>query len=164
MRPTKVSCIEFEHENHSDETHTYPPPGCCHLTSHCPHCLLAFLCDTESRSAVATRCPDNVLAEDTCGDVPVLKIAAFPPFGQEEAHKVGIKVKGDHDSGEVDVCLPNQHGPACISNSDCCGHAGCLRCARSGYCTAVPGGHRDAGCNRDNQKASRGLFGGNNKQ
>merc|ERR1712064_108265 len=35
-------------------------------------------------------------------------------------------------------CVPNQHGPACSSNSDCDGVTGCVRCAGSGYCTDVP--------------------------
>jgi len=35
-------------------------------------------------------------------------------------------------------CVPNKHGPACSSNSDCGGISGCIRCAGSGYCTDVP--------------------------
>jgi len=35
-------------------------------------------------------------------------------------------------------CIPNTHGPACSSNSDCVSITGCVRCAGSGYCTDVP--------------------------
>merc|ERR1712064_116782 len=41
-------------------------------------------------------------------------------------------------SSPVGECVPNQHGPACSSNSDCDGVIGCVRCAGSGYCTDVP--------------------------
>ncbi|CAE8694622.1 unnamed protein product [Polarella glacialis] len=35
-------------------------------------------------------------------------------------------------------CMKSQHGPACQSDSDCTGLAGCLRCAKSGFCTSQP--------------------------
>lgn len=35
-------------------------------------------------------------------------------------------------------CVTGRHGPACSSDGDCEGLSGCLRCARSGYCTDVP--------------------------
>jgi len=35
-------------------------------------------------------------------------------------------------------CLPSQRGPACKHDSDCAAFGGCLRCARSGFCTDVP--------------------------
>ena len=35
-------------------------------------------------------------------------------------------------------CEPNVHGPACQSDSQCVGHDGCVRCAKSGFCTNVP--------------------------
>ena len=34
-------------------------------------------------------------------------------------------------------CVPNTHGPACKSDSDCA-LPGCVRCAHSGFCTDVP--------------------------
>eukprot|EP00747_Dinoflagellata_sp_TGD_P164574 gnl/TRDRNA2_/TRDRNA2_184681_c0_seq1.p1 gnl/TRDRNA2_/TRDRNA2_184681_c0~~gnl/TRDRNA2_/TRDRNA2_184681_c0_seq1.p1 ORF type:complete len:302 (-),score=35.45 gnl/TRDRNA2_/TRDRNA2_184681_c0_seq1:21-926(-) len=38
---------------------------------------------------------------------------------------------------EATSCTANERGPACTSNEDCSGE-GCLRCAKSGYCTATP--------------------------
>jgi len=35
-------------------------------------------------------------------------------------------------------CLSHQHGPPCYDDSQCNGVTGCIRCARSGYCTDVP--------------------------
>lgn len=40
--------------------------------------------------------------------------------------------------GSVSACVPGRLGPACSYDSDCQGAAGCLRCARSGYCTDQP--------------------------
>lgn len=34
-------------------------------------------------------------------------------------------------------CVPGQHGPKCESNTDCRGVSGCVRCAKSGYCTDI---------------------------
>eukprot|EP00933_Yihiella_yeosuensis_P058001 TRINITY_DN5817_c0_g4_i1.p1 TRINITY_DN5817_c0_g4~~TRINITY_DN5817_c0_g4_i1.p1 ORF type:complete len:216 (-),score=34.87 TRINITY_DN5817_c0_g4_i1:43-690(-) len=36
------------------------------------------------------------------------------------------------------ICQAGRHGPGCASDADCKGHPGCLRCARSGFCTDVP--------------------------
>lgn len=36
------------------------------------------------------------------------------------------------------VCVLNVKGPPCASNADCASLGGCLRCARSGFCTATP--------------------------
>lgn len=36
------------------------------------------------------------------------------------------------------ACEPNARGPRCASSEDCSGLGGCVRCARSGYCTSVP--------------------------
>lgn len=33
-------------------------------------------------------------------------------------------------------CVPNRHGPKCASDADCEGLPGCVRCARSGFCTS----------------------------
>lgn len=35
-------------------------------------------------------------------------------------------------------CVPGKHGPACHTNGDCVGRHGCLRCAKSGFCTDQP--------------------------
>lgn len=35
-------------------------------------------------------------------------------------------------------CEVGSRGPPCQGDGDCSGHGGCLRCARSGYCTAEP--------------------------
>lgn len=35
-------------------------------------------------------------------------------------------------------CELGRRGPPCQGSGDCSGHGGCLRCARSGYCTAEP--------------------------
>lgn len=35
-------------------------------------------------------------------------------------------------------CLRGQRGPVCSANDDCSDKEGCLRCARSGFCTAEP--------------------------
>jgi len=34
-------------------------------------------------------------------------------------------------------CVPGEQGPKCSSDSDCAGLGGCVRCAKSGYCTEV---------------------------
>jgi len=36
------------------------------------------------------------------------------------------------------ACLPNTRGPACHSDWDCAGITGCVRCAKSGFCTNEP--------------------------
>ena len=36
-------------------------------------------------------------------------------------------------------CVRGRHGPPCSSHSNCAGLPNCLRCARSGFCTDVPG-------------------------
>lgn len=36
------------------------------------------------------------------------------------------------------ACVPNEHGPPCRRDSDCQGKSGCVRCARSGFCTQTP--------------------------
>ena len=36
------------------------------------------------------------------------------------------------------VCVKNTHGPLCSADADCIGVQGCVRCAKSGYCTDVP--------------------------
>jgi len=36
------------------------------------------------------------------------------------------------------VCVPDRHGPPCEGDADCSGVTGCVRCARSGFCTTVP--------------------------
>ena len=49
-----------------------------------------------------------------------------------------IKPPPPPPAGSALACVPNKHGPPCASNADCKGKAGCLRCARSGFCTDVP--------------------------
>jgi len=44
----------------------------------------------------------------------------------------------DDSSNVVVSCIPNTHGPACTSDTDCIDVADCVRCASSGYCTDVP--------------------------
>lgn len=39
--------------------------------------------------------------------------------------------------GSATQCVPGQQGPKCSSDSDCQGMGGCVRCAKSGYCTDV---------------------------
>ena len=38
----------------------------------------------------------------------------------------------------VGKCIPNHHGPVCTADSQCASLPGCARCAKSGFCTAVP--------------------------
>jgi hypothetical protein len=38
----------------------------------------------------------------------------------------------------VDHCVSGQHGPPCHPADDCTVHGGCLRCAKSGFCTDQP--------------------------
>lgn len=35
------------------------------------------------------------------------------------------------------MCIPGRHGPFCRSDDDCAGKQGCIRCAKSGFCTGV---------------------------
>jgi len=35
-------------------------------------------------------------------------------------------------------CVSGQHGPPCSSDNDCTDMTGCIRCAKSGFCTDVP--------------------------
>eukprot|EP00930_Biecheleria_cincta_P008709 TRINITY_DN110246_c0_g1_i1.p1 TRINITY_DN110246_c0_g1~~TRINITY_DN110246_c0_g1_i1.p1 ORF type:complete len:326 (-),score=19.18 TRINITY_DN110246_c0_g1_i1:564-1472(-) len=35
-------------------------------------------------------------------------------------------------------CVPGHHGPKCETNVDCTSASGCVRCAKSGYCTDIP--------------------------
>jgi len=35
-------------------------------------------------------------------------------------------------------CVPGVHGPACTADADCTSVTGCVRCAKSGFCTDVP--------------------------
>ncbi|KAG8466362.1 hypothetical protein KFE25_002118 [Diacronema lutheri] len=35
-------------------------------------------------------------------------------------------------------CVPNVHGPPCADDAQCASISGCLRCARSGFCTSTP--------------------------
>lgn len=44
----------------------------------------------------------------------------------------------------VGSCVPGQHGPKCESNADCLGLSGCVRCAKSGFCTDVKLTHSTA--------------------
>jgi len=41
-------------------------------------------------------------------------------------------------SPPTNKCVDGQHGPACKSDSDCTSITGCVRCAKSGFCTNVP--------------------------
>lgn len=34
-------------------------------------------------------------------------------------------------------CIPGKRGPTCTNDLDCGAHTGCVRCAKSGYCTSV---------------------------
>lgn len=68
---------------------------------------------------------DSKHFESICGNGPNEKVT--PP--QRESQ---------HASPEGAKCVPHVHGPKCKSDSDCEGLAGCLRCANSGFCTAVP--------------------------
>jgi hypothetical protein len=52
------------------------------------------------------------------------------------------KGKGQKGGEGASVCMKGQRGPACKSNGECQGIDGCLRCARSGYCTDVPMPHK----------------------
>lgn len=36
------------------------------------------------------------------------------------------------------VCMQGQQGPKCAQNSDCAKLKGCVRCAKSGFCTNIP--------------------------
>ena len=36
------------------------------------------------------------------------------------------------------ACLPSTRGPPCADQGDCAAAPGCVRCARSGFCTAQP--------------------------
>jgi len=67
-----------------------------------------------------------------CGSKGVHRVV--PPSdsnGSSHSHSHG-------SSGAADVCLPNQHGPPCGADLDCMSHDNCLRCAHSGFCTAIP--------------------------
>eukprot|EP00927_Polykrikos_kofoidii_P066503 TRINITY_DN62092_c0_g1_i1.p1 TRINITY_DN62092_c0_g1~~TRINITY_DN62092_c0_g1_i1.p1 ORF type:complete len:378 (-),score=33.08 TRINITY_DN62092_c0_g1_i1:397-1530(-) len=44
----------------------------------------------------------------------------------------------DRPAASAGSCLPSKHGPSCTSEGDCAGLSGCVRCAKSGYCTDVP--------------------------
>lgn len=59
------------------------------------------------------------------------KLAAVRDFRQACAGGGGT------GGGGGAVCELGRRGPPCQSNGDCTGH-GCLRCAKSGYCTAEP--------------------------
>jgi len=41
-----------------------------------------------------------------------------------------------HSTGKV--CVPGKRGPRCRRNADCRSNSGCIRCAKSGYCTNLP--------------------------
>eukprot|EP00873_Tetraselmis_striata_P036238 jgi/Tetstr1/456502/TSEL_043225.t1 len=41
-------------------------------------------------------------------------------------------------SASAGQCVPGARGPACSGNSDCSGVGGCVRCAKTGYCTNIP--------------------------
>lgn len=40
--------------------------------------------------------------------------------------------------GGFRACVRGRRGPRCETNAECAGVSGCLRCARSGFCTDVP--------------------------
>lgn len=59
-------------------------------------------------------------------------LAAHRDFGQ-------VCGMAGHSSGSGAArCELGRRGPPCQGNGDCSGHDGCLRCAKSGYCTAEP--------------------------
>jgi len=45
---------------------------------------------------------------------------------------------GPSPSPSVGSCSKNKRGPKCNSDADCTNLKGCVRCAKSGYCTAQP--------------------------
>jgi len=72
---------------------------------------------------------------------------AAPGVAGRKSHDsevVGEKPKGklSQPKGEKaktqESCIPNTHGPACSADGDCASVSGCVRCAKSGYCTDVP--------------------------
>lgn len=59
------------------------------------------------------------------GDWKLARVADFPG------------TCGGGGSSAQGQCIEGQQGPKCNSDSDCDGHSGCVRCAKSGYCTDV---------------------------
>lgn len=49
--------------------------------------------------------------------------------------KVGCATRAQQGEASASRCEPSQHGPPCNGDADCKGHPGCVRCAKSGYCT-----------------------------
>ena len=58
-----------------------------------------------------------------CGDGP-----APPPSPSSD----------DDDTPSTGSCKPDEHGPPCTSDKQCAKYSGCVRCARTGYCTDQP--------------------------
>lgn len=69
-----------------------------------------------------------------CGDAAAsLSPQAATPTAATTVAKAPVAVPATAAS-----CVPNSHGPPCAADADCARLAGCLRCARSGFCTQVP--------------------------
>lgn len=99
----------------------------------CDHgCILSgvYTCwgtvsNTDKSPGQRKACPST--AVDTCGkQCPSVRVNPFTPCGAPPAPIPGEK------------CVPGKHGPPCSRDSDCTSIQECIRCARSGYCTAQP--------------------------
>ena len=96
----------------------------------------------------------EVLLSACAGRDGVWKLARQNAFaatcgGSERSASAAVRVVGDRTSqaplpGGAPACVRSQHGPQCTADHECAGLSGCLRCARSGFCTDVPlsGGRR----------------------
>jgi hypothetical protein len=59
----------------------------------------------------------------TCGDGPVMMLplnTSYPPAPP---------------APPATQCASGHHGPACKADADCTAYSGCVRCAKSGFCT-----------------------------
>jgi hypothetical protein len=71
------------------------------------------------------------------GPDAVWKLAAMADFPTVCGGWADTDDNGSHDD-DTQTCLPDVHGPACSSDSQCLNVTSCVRCASSGYCTDVP--------------------------
>ena len=63
--------------------------------------------------------------------------------GSEPAPRANVQLEQTTAStppagGDAGSCVRGRHGPRCNGDEQCKGQPGCLRCARSGFCTDVP--------------------------
>eukprot|EP00931_Biecheleriopsis_adriatica_P090205 TRINITY_DN64230_c0_g1_i1.p1 TRINITY_DN64230_c0_g1~~TRINITY_DN64230_c0_g1_i1.p1 ORF type:complete len:347 (-),score=72.22 TRINITY_DN64230_c0_g1_i1:37-1047(-) len=84
-------------------------------------------------SEFATRCGGKSVTV-AAAKAPEVKVAASSVPKAPEVKLAASTVPLDQNSLQ---CKLNQKGPACKSDADC-GYSGCVRCAKSGFCTAQP--------------------------